>query len=169
MNEPDPTLHATTAMATPPLRRRLLSMTYEAMLLFAVVFIAGYLFDTLTQSRNALVLRHQRQAWLFVVLGFYFVWFWLHGGQTLAMKTWRIRLVDRRGLALAIGTAIARYLLLWIFVLPTLALLYVLDVQGYAAMVAIGASLLVPPFWAIVDRDGQFLHDRLAGTRLVAT
>ena len=82
---------------SPPLRRRLLSMTYEAMLLFAVVFIAGYLFDTLTQSRDALMLRHTRQAWLFVVLGIYFVWFWTHGGQTLAMKTWRIRVIDVDG------------------------------------------------------------------------
>ncbi len=44
--------------ATAPLGRRLLAMTYEAMLLFAVVFVAGYLFDTLTQSRQALMFRH---------------------------------------------------------------------------------------------------------------
>ncbi len=55
--------------ARSPLRRRFASMVYEAMLLFAVVFVAGYLFDTLTQSRNALMLRHARQAWLFVVVG----------------------------------------------------------------------------------------------------
>ena len=142
-------------------------MTYEAMLLFAVVFVAGYLFDTLTQSRNALMLRHTRQAWLFVVLGVYFVWFWTHGGQTLAMKTWRIRLAPPPGRSLTVGLAVARYLLLWIFVLPTLAVLSLADVQGWGAVAALSVALLLPPFYALIDRDGQFVHDRLVGTRLV--
>lgn len=153
--------------ASPTLGRRLLSMTYEAMLLFAVVFVAGYLFDTLTQSRHALMLRHARQTWLFVVLGIYFVWFWTHGGQTLAMKTWRIRLVGPAAGSLTIGRAVARYLLLWIFAVPTLAMLYVADVQGWPAVVALSLALLVPPFYALLDRDGQFVHDRILGTRLV--
>jgi len=143
-------------------------MTYEAMLLFAVVFIAGYLFDTLTQSRNALTLRHARQAWLFVVVGLYFVWFWMHGGQTLAMKTWHVRLEDAAGKRLGYGRAIARYLLLWMFVLPTLALVEALGLHGWAAMSALLAALLLPPFYAWFDRDLQFIHDRLLGTRIVA-
>lgn len=144
-------------------------MTYEAMLLFAVVFVADYLLDTLTQSRNALTLRTTRQAWLFVVLGVYFVWFWTHGGQTLAMKTWRIRLTDARGGTIGTGRAVARYLLLWIFVVPTLALLAMFDVGGWAAMTALAAALLLPPFWALFDRDRQFIHDRIVGTRLVSS
>ncbi len=152
----------------PPLRRRLLSMTYEAMLLFAVVFVAGYLFDTLTQSRNALTLRNTRQAWLFVVLGVYFVWFWTHGGQTLAMKTWHVRLIEANGGPVGTRRAVARYLLLWIFVLPTLAFLAMFDIGGWAAVAALAAALLLPPFWALVDRDRQFVHDRIVGTRLVS-
>ncbi len=168
MNATDPIDGAADAR-TPPLRRRLLSMIYEAMLLFAVVFVAGYLFDTLTQSRNALMFRHARQAWLFVVLGVYFVWFWTHGGQTLAMKTWRIRLVPPLGGPLTVGRAVARYLLLWIFVLPTLAVVYLADVQGWGAMAAMAAALVLPPFYALIDRDGQFVHDRIVGTRLVVS
>ena len=155
------------APATPPLRRRLLSMTYEAMLLFAVVFLAGYLFDTLTQSRHALMLRHGRQAWLFVIVGIYFVWFWVHGGQTLAMKTWHIRLVEADGRALTWQRATARYVMLWIFVVPTLAGVWALGLQGWAAAALLAAALVVPPFYARFDRDGQFVHDRLLGTRMV--
>ena len=154
-------------VAPPPLRRRFASMLYEGMLLFAVVFIAGYLFDTLTQSRNALMLRHARQAWLFAILGVYFVWFWMHGGQTLAMKTWRVRLVAATGQRLTWGRAIARYLLLWIFLLPTLALVAVLGLDGWTAMTALFAALILPPFYARFDRDRQFVHDRLLRTRLV--
>jgi uncharacterized RDD family membrane protein YckC len=155
-------------MQVPTLKRRLLSMTYEAMLLFAVVFIAGYLFDTLTQSRNALMLRHARQAWLFAVLGLYFVWFWTHGGQTLAMKTWRIRVVGPDGVPLRVGRAVARYVLLWIVVVPVLAIVWLADASHWAAVAALSAALIVPPFYARVDRDGQFIHDRLLGTRLVS-
>lgn len=152
--------------STPSLKRRFLAMTYEAMLLFAVVFIAGYLFDALTQSRHALMLRHPRQVWLFVVLGIYFTWFWTHGGQTLAMKTWNIRLVDGTRDRLSLARAVARYLLLWIFVLPTLALLYVADVTGWGSVLALAAALVIPPLYARFDRDRQFIHDRLLGTRL---
>jgi uncharacterized RDD family membrane protein YckC len=154
-------------VAIAPLRRRLLSMIYEAMLLFAVVFVSGYLFDTLTQSRHALMLRHARQVWLFAMIGLYFVWFWTHGGQTLAMKTWRIRLADPQGRSLTYSRAVLRYLLLWVFVLPTLALVYLLDVQGWAAITALMVALMLPPFYALFDRDRQFLHDRLLGTRIV--
>jgi len=72
-------------------------MLYEAMLLFGVLFIAGWLFSTLLQQRHALYLRGALQDWLFLVLGLYFVWFWTHRGQTLAMKTWRIKVVDKQG------------------------------------------------------------------------
>ena len=143
-------------------------MIYEAMLLFALVFVSDYLFDTLTQSRHALMLRHARQGWLFVVLGVYFVWFWTHGGQTLAMKTWRVRLVEANGSPVAAPRAIARYLLCWMVVLPTLAVLAALGIGGWPAVAALAAALVIPPFWAWVDRDRQFIHDRLLGTRLTA-
>jgi len=154
-------------VATAPLRRRLLSMTYEAMLLFAVVFVADYLFDTLTQSRHGLMLRHARQGWLFVVVGAYFIWFWLHGGQTLAMKTWRIRLVRRDGGPIDPARAVARYLLLWVIVLPTLALVVAAGVEHWVTIAALAAAIALPPFYALVDPDRQFIHDRLLGTRLV--
>ncbi|MGZ3237424.1 MAG: RDD family protein, partial [Burkholderiaceae bacterium] len=78
-------------------------MLYEAMLLFGVLFISAWLFSTLLQQRNALYLRHALQYWLFLVVGVYFVWFWTHSGQTLAMKTWRIRLVTKNGEPVKIG------------------------------------------------------------------
>ena len=153
----------------PPLRRRLMSMVYESILLFAVVVVAGatgYIFEG-TVARYGLPLRHLGQALLFALLGFYFTWFWTHGGQTLAMTTWRIRLVGPGDAPPRWGRAIARYLLLWLFVFPTLVLLAVLGVGGRSALLALTAAVLLPPLYALVDRDRQFLHDRLLGTRLV--
>lgn len=154
---------------TPSRWRRFACMMYEGVLLFGVVFLAGYLFDTLTQSRNALMLRHGRQAILFIAIGVYFFMCWRKRGQTLPMKTWNIRLVDRNGAIPTAGRLVLRYLLLW--PIPLMAALLVLAgsrVTGYSST---DLLIVFAPFtlfiWTWFDRDGQFLHDRLLGTRLV--
>jgi uncharacterized RDD family membrane protein YckC len=153
--------------ATPSLKRRLASMLYEAMLLFGVVFIAGWLFDTLSQSRHALTLRHARQFWLFLVLGAYFIFFWCRSGQTLAMKTWRIKLVDRTQTKISFGQASARYLLAWMWFLPAMALDYVFGLKGWSSLGLIALGMVLWMMTILFNKDRQFLHDRLAGTRLV--
>ncbi|SDL99955.1 RDD family protein [Oryzisolibacter propanilivorax] len=150
----------------PPLRRRMACWLYEGMLMFGVVFIAGYLFSTLTQMRHALDNRHALQAFLFVVFGIYFSWFWSRG-HTLAMKTWHIRVVDRHGCAISQRRALARYALSWLWFLPPLAL--VAPFQLSAAEVAV-LMLGWVAIWAVLSRfhpEQQFWHDALAGTRLV--
>ena len=155
-------------LPAPPLRRRFLCMIYESLLLFAIVFVADYLFDTLTQSRQPEHLRAMRQLWLFAILGVYFVWFWTHSGQTLAMKTWRIRAVAQDGRPLSTARAMLRYLLCWLFLLPALGLAELLALQGWAALGVVAIAIVLPPFYMKLDADGQFIHDRLARTRLVA-
>lgn len=143
-------------------------MVYEAMLVFGVVFIAGLLFDTLTQSRHALTLRHTRQFWLFIVLGAYFLYFWMRGGQTLAMKTWHIKL-EAPGLAsVPFAKAALRYLLAWMWFLPAMAFNFAFGLKGWEGVGAIATGICLWALTAILDKDGQFLHDRLAGTRLVS-
>jgi len=79
---------------------------------------------------------------LLAVFAAYFLWCWLRGGQTLAMKTWRIRLVARKDHGrLSPQAALLRFTYA-LFLVPT----------------------LIGIFWAYVDRDSQFLHDRLAGS-----
>ena len=152
---------------TAPLKSRLLSMLYEAMLLFGVLFIATWLFSTLLQQRHALYLRDNLQYWLFLVLGIYFCWFWRHGGQTLAMKTWRIRLVTREGDALSWKRAVPRYLLAWLWLLPGLAAARYLDAHGWMLVLLPTLNLVLWALAVFLDRDRQFPHDRIAGTRIV--
>ena len=63
---------------------------------------------------------------------------------------------------------VARYLLLWMFVLPTLAVVWAVGLQGWPAIVALAAAIVVPPCLAWVDRDRLFVHDRLTGSRIVS-
>ena len=86
------------ADAAPGIARRLASMLYEAILLFAVAFLATWLFQFAAGTLRIEGWRmHLLQLFLLAVFAAYFLWCWLRGGQTLAMKTWRIRLVARHG------------------------------------------------------------------------
>ena len=143
-------------------------MLYEGVLLFGVLMLSGWLYSSLTQQRHALQGKTGLQAFLFVVLAMYFVWFWTHGGQTVAMKTWRLRVVTADGRPLGQGRALARYVLSWLWFVPSLLAVYLAGLHGG---LAIGGTLVAGmAAYAAVSRlhpDRQFLHDALCGTRLV--
>ena len=125
--------------------RRLVSILYESLLVFAVVFFAGLLFYGAASGRLSGLIRNLFQIYLIVILGLYFVWCWHRGGQTLPMKTWKLRLVSAGGGPVSVRRAALRYLL------------------ACLSFALAGTGLV----WAVFDRDRQFLHDRLAGTRIV--
>lgn len=128
-------------------RRRLASLLYEALLLLGVLALA-FMVPYLLLGVIGNVAPPGWFAWLhiYVVLGAYFVWYWRRHGQTLAMQTWRLQLVRADdGRTPSVPTAWLRYTLAW------------------PSVLCFGVGLL----WALVDRERQFLHDRLAGTRVV--
>ncbi|MDP2826420.1 MAG: RDD family protein [Sulfuritalea sp.] len=130
----------------PGLRRRIASMAYESLLLLGVLSVTFMLPHLALGMGFGIVL----SGWVlighvFVVFGAYFIWYWHHGGQTLAMQTWKIRLTTPSGVQPSLARLALRYVLAW------------------PSVIYLGAGV----FWALFDRDRQFLHDRLAGTRLV--
>lgn len=129
----------------PSIRRRLASMLYEALLLLGVM-AALFMLPHLALGLGVgivlpgpLLLLH-----VFVVLGAYFLWYWHRHGQTLAMQTWKLQLRSATGEVPSWRQLALRYTLAW------------------PSVLFYGAGLI----WAIFDRDRQFLHDRLAGTRI---
>jgi uncharacterized RDD family membrane protein YckC len=162
-----PTLPAAAEATAPTVRRRLAALLYEAVILFGVVFLAGYLFSTLTQQRNGLTHHNLLAGWIGLVVGAYFVWFWTHGGQTLPMKTWRLRVVGADGAPLSVARAIVRYVLAWMWFLPPLALHPMLGLRVPQTLVIAGVWFVVWAASGRFDPQRQFLHDRLAGTRVV--
>jgi len=137
--------NASREMRVAGIGRRMLSMLYESLVVFALAFLSGLAFYGAANGRLAGDIRHAFQLYLFLILGIYFIVCWTRGGRTLSMQTWNIRVVRSDGLPLSAGQALLRYALAW----PSLALF--------------GCGLL----WVLFDRDRQFLHDRLAGTRIV--
>lgn len=156
------------ALATPSLVRRLAAFVYEGALLFGVVMTAGYLYATLTQQRNALQGHRGLQAFLFVVLAIYFVWFWSHGGQTVAMKAWHLRLVTRDGQPVGQARASLRYLASWVWFVPALGVAWLAGLHSLAQIFgAMAAGILAYAFLALLHPHRQFWHDALCGTRIV--
>jgi uncharacterized RDD family membrane protein YckC len=153
---------------TPGVARRLACLVYEGVLLFGVLMAAGALYSILTQQRHALNGRAGMQAFVFIALAIYFSWFWSHGGQTVAMKAWHIRLVMPDGTPVPQRRALARYLASWVWFLPALAGVSATEVrEGWQIFGAIAAGILVYAALAWLRRDRQFWHDALCGTRLV--
>lgn len=140
-NEPGPI-----AKKLPSLQRRLASMAYECLLLLGVLSVTFMLPHLLLGMGGRIVL----PGWIlfshiFLVLGVYFIWYWHHGGQTLAMQTWQLQLVSTHNTKPSFSRLVLRYMLAW----PSLLYFF---------------SGLI---WALFDRHRQFLHDRLAGTQIV--
>ena len=156
--------------ATPAsLPLRFAAMVYDGVLLFGIAFAAGLLLLT-TTGWTAPLLDWQRlvlQAMVFVALGIYFCWCWIRSGQTLALKTWNLRVVDAQGHNPSPARAIGRYALSWTMFVPGLAYIALLQPSraGGLAALAIGFVLTLLP--AIFDRDRRLLHDRLSRTRIV--
>ncbi len=128
------------------LRVRLIALVYEALIVTAVLFVATAAFTAVFGDSSGQPMHFLLQAFLFVVAGLYFIGSWTGGRRTLPMRTWRMRLVNETGRNLGVGRASLRYVLA-------------------ALGIVLGAIGIL---WAFIDRDRQFLHDRIGRTRLVA-
>lgn len=133
------------ALAASGMARRLTCLLYEGLVVFSILLI-GFLLPQSVFSGFGLQLTG-KMLWLhvFLLLMVYFLWCWLNGGQTLPMKTWKLRLISADGNRLRPLQALFRYLLAW----PSIGIF--------------GLGI----FWALFDKDKQYLHDRIAGTRII--
>ena len=131
----------------PTISRRLLCMLYEGLVVFSIVLI-GFLMPQIVFNAFGLVMGGRLLLLhILLLLMAYFVWCWLNGGQTLPMKTWKMRVANQDGGPIRPLQAILRYLAAWPSILFG------------------GVGI----FWALFDKDKQFLHDRIAGSRIVST
>ncbi len=119
-------------------------MAYESVLLFAIVFVAAYLFIAISGTSPAGFWRWVFFVYLLCISGAYLVFCWMRTGQTLAQKTWGLRVTAVDGSLLGSRAATLRYL---------------------AALVSVGTGIGL--LWAVFDPERQFLHDRLCGSRIV--
>lgn len=129
------------------LLRRLAAIFYDTMLLGAILFLAALPVAPLlgeTPSTAGLLLF--RLYLVLIIFGF-FAWFWSHGGQTLGMRAWRIKLQNRQPGPVTLWQLMLR------FIIATFSWLL------------FGAGFL----WSLIDKEGLTWHDRYSMTELVVT
>jgi uncharacterized RDD family membrane protein YckC len=155
------------------LPRRFAAVAYEGLLIAAIVLVTGFLtmplVSTGAKATHALEVpslpaRALSACAVFGIAGLYCVWSWTGGRRTLPMKTWRLTLEGRDGRAVDTRTAVIRYLAAWIGPLAALIAYEALKPSALAsqALWLVGVNYV----WGLVDPDRQFLHDRIAGTRI---
>lgn len=131
-------------LPTAPIWKRLAALFYDGLLLFALLMLA---IAAAFALKGGVIDAHHPlfRLYLFMVAALFFCGFWVAGGQTLGMRTWRLRVQRRDGRPLGWWQALGRFLL----ALPSVGLL--------------GIGL----WWKLFDRDGLTLHDRLSGSNVV--
>lgn len=153
----------------PSIGRRIAAIPYEGLLLLAFVLIMLFPFAGLKGLTLSGAPHFVLQAYLFVVLAVFYTWQWCKSGQTLPFKTWRMRITDRDGKRLTRGRALARFVAAMLFYGPAcvgILLLFFPQRMSPAITVWFFFPMVATILAAKFDQDRQFLHDRLAGTRI---
>lgn len=127
------------------LPRRLAAVVYDALIVFALLFITTFILLQLFGGRLDATGKWTLQACSLLIAYLYFAWFWTHGGQTIGMRAWRFRLVNGAGRAPGWSRASLRF------------------VSALLSWICAGLGFL----WSLWDSEGRAWHDRLSGTRLL--
>lgn len=130
------------AYARPSLLRLSGVAFYETLILIAIWLLGTALFLVVNGVDMTEKSRWMLRVFLWLLSGTYFIWCWIKSGQTLAAQTWKLRLVNAQSTPLSLKQASLRYVL------------------ATASLLAFGLGF----FWALIDKDGLFLHDRWLNT-----
>ncbi|MDX2456858.1 MAG: RDD family protein [Gammaproteobacteria bacterium] len=123
---------------------RLIAMFYDSLLLLSILLIATAL--ALLATKGTLHYHNPFfRTFLFLICFSFYAWFWLHGGQTLGMRAWRLRLQRLDGGPISLWQALLRFMT----AIPSLAFA--------------GLGLL----WMLVDRNKLAAHDRISESMIV--
>jgi uncharacterized RDD family membrane protein YckC len=118
---------------------------YETLIVIAIAFVCTLPFLMVVGDATHGLKRYCLQLLLWVCIGCYCVWCWHQKGQTLAMQTWHLKIINQESNLLTVKQAMLRY------ALATLSLLFF----GFGYL------------WVLVDKDRFYLHDRLLKNRLI--
>jgi uncharacterized RDD family membrane protein YckC len=164
------------SLPAPTIKRRIALNLYEMLVLFGVLafaflvphLIIGVVFEVTAPS--AILMAH-----MYLVLAFYFMWYWTKTGQTLAMQTWRIQLVNEDGAIMKRSQALMRFAIGSLWLIPAALILFInikmnpsIKMGTSVSIIFFSVTLFLWPLSAYLDRrNRQSIPDRWSGTRLV--
>jgi len=125
--------------------RRCMIMIYDALVIIVLLLVATAI-AMLLQTGNRVAGKDLLfTLYLMVVWFLYLAWCWRHGGMTLGMRAWRVRLVTETGGQMSWKLCVFRF------------------AGGLLSAMPLGLGYL----WSLVDHEGLAWHDRLSQSRLV--
>ena len=135
----------------PGLARRLVAILYDSFLIFALLLLAsaivtlpvGFLLGE--QAATLLATNPLFRFWLCLTPIFFYLWFWTHGGETLGMRAWRLKIIKEDGTQPGFKDAFIRLF------------------AACLSIILLGAGFL----WMLIDRDSLTWHDRISKTQLI--
>ena len=127
------------------LLRRLGAMLYDLFLLLTVIFVASFVPVILFNVKPEDTYFFLYQVYIFVISYVFYAWFWIRGGQTLGMRTWKVKVVTNDGSKLNWSKSLIRYLV------------------AILSLLALGLGF----FWSLWDKQKRTWHDIASGTRLI--
>ncbi|MHB8534685.1 MAG: RDD family protein [Sulfuricaulis sp.] len=128
---------------SPGFLRRLGAMFYDSLLLLAILIMVSYPFVWLTGGKQEFLILYR--IYLLAIIFLYYGGFWVRGGQTLGMRTWRIKILRADGRPVTWGVALKRFAF------------------ALVSLLCLGFGF----FWILYDRDKLAWHDRWSGTKLI--
>lgn len=158
------------AMLAPSLGRRMGSFVYEGLLLFGIGLIPGAIgavYVAIAGHPHTLQSDSALRAITLGIYAVYFTWFWSARGQTLPMQTWHIRVVTAQGKPLSRARALARFVASCAWFAPAAALASVNHWTRWEGLAAMAVGVVAYALLALLQRQHQFWHDALCGTRLI--
>ena len=126
-------------------QRRLGAMLYDSILLFSLLMVAATPVVLIGGADNNFIKSPLYTLYLYSISFIFFGWFWTRGGQTLGMRSWKVRLIRFDGQPLDWGSALIRYLLATIS----------LTLFGFGFI------------WILFDRNNLAWHDQISKTRMI--
>lgn len=130
------------------LLRRFMAIFYDLFLLTAILFLATALVNAVNQGKaidpdSPYILLFD--LYLVSIIFFYFGWFWTHGGQTLGMKTWKIKLISNDSQNINWKQVLIR------------------EITAVISWLCLGLGF----FWSLFDKKRRSWHDMASRTTLV--
>ncbi len=133
-------------LANAGLMRRFAAMVYDAFLLAAVLFIAGIPLPLIPETwLTSFPVTLAIRGYLLLVCFLFFAWFWVHGGQTLGMRAWGLRVVSDNNSRITWVQASKRFF------------------SALLSWICAGLGFI----WILFSPNNLAWHDRLSNTRIV--
>ena len=133
-------------MKKAPFYKIFFSSVYDLILLLAVLFLFVFLFVVILGESISGIKKVGFQIYLASIIVIYYAYFWVSYGQTLAMQTWKIKLISKNNKIITFRLALKRLILCIFF-----------------------SITFINFFWFLFSKKREFLHDKLCNTAVICT